>query len=79
MTVGLWVLIAAVPLAIVATIALIAIVAHASRRSSASQPTASQPADTARERDRLAAQAAAQRAVAQGTAGQQGRSNNHLF
>lgn len=79
MTVLLWVLIAAVPLAIGATIALIVIVAHASRRPSASQPTASQAADTALARERLAAEAAAQRAVAQGIAGQQGRSNNQLF
>lgn len=77
MSFGVWFLAAVIPLAIGAAIAAIVIVSR--RRSSATGPVAPDIADTAAERDRLAARAAAQRDAAQGVAGAQGRSNNQLF
>lgn len=72
MSLMVWVLAALVPLTIGAIAAAIVIV---SRRSSAPRHAAPDIADGAVLRDRLAAQAAAQRDAAQGIAGQQGRSN----
>lgn len=79
MSVSLWILVAVVPIVIGAIIALIAVVAISHRRSTTSLPASPDLADSALERERLAARAAAQRAVAQGIAGQQRRSDNQLF